>query len=354
MAAEFEIEVKNSITALQAVVEKLAASNEKVNNSLRKTQEELRKVTAGHQQAAGAATQHNSAIQNNERSITGFGKATGFAGGAMGNMVKQSLEMVKFNPIALAAGVAIGGLITVVGDLIEKEKQATAAAKEMADAIEAAPDSVAKSGRDAVANVDVAARRKQQFARLMGDDATDSERAAAKSAAHGTGISEQEALKNLMDARNSGGTSAFSGKSAPRSQQQLVQIAAGQSDVDPEKFNDDFRRYAGSADQAVNSAAETMQADSRAAALEQAGQAERVAAGTATTGDRFQVAMRSPEEVKVMAALNETLKSLIDEQKAKLAAGALQATANRLQDKITAQETRIIQHQTSVYAAVSR
>lgn len=346
MAAEFELEVKNSITALQAVVEKLAASNDKANNSLRKTQEELRRTTALHRENATAANTHGTSILNNEKAMSGFGKAAGNAGGALGKMVKEGAEFIKFNPIMLAAGVAVGVVAGAVGNLIEQQKAATAAAKEMADAIAGAGGAVGATGDKALGALDVAGARRDAF--NAGPDGADPRaRAAAKAASLATGIGESEALANI---ENSGaltqGNGAFSqsGVTADR----LTQIGAGKADMDPAEFKS--RSTSGGQSRALADIAERQQASTAASAQAQAMQDARVGAGMGTSADRANVALRGDASVKIMADMLAELKRLNDKQ----AAGGWTTNVeqSRRQDAINAQSTRIVEFQTSISNSV--
>lgn len=123
----FEAEITQSIRELQGAVAKLSNEVAKSNAGLRQTQQAIKGVAAGTNEAAAAA-------RNHARDMREVQKATKELGGPAGRAVKEMMELADLSPRMLLMGGAIGGLAAGMAAL----GSAIASAKAEMDALDAA------------------------------------------------------------------------------------------------------------------------------------------------------------------------------------------------------------------------
>ncbi|MEY2855635.1 MAG: hypothetical protein RL030_2767 [Pseudomonadota bacterium] len=241
--ADFDMEVRNSVRQLAQEVGRLQTGVERTNQSLRQMATETR----------GAAT----AVSHATGGLHEMGMAAKKAGGEGGHMVHNLMQLVAFNPVALAAGAGLGILVSQVGKLIE----AIAEAKKRKEELEAAPGQGAAgldaAGQAALLKTDVAGARAREFnatggrADLSGLSAAD--RSAVMAAARDaelTGlVTKDEAIKNILKSGIMEGGAASSdvlGGARRRRTADAMAVAGTGQDFDPDEFRERLTRATGS------------------------------------------------------------------------------------------------------------
>jgi hypothetical protein len=132
----FDLEIKNSIASLQAQVSSLGGAVDKTQASLARMGTQA-KVTAG---------QTFEVSKNMEK----IGSAASVAGGPVAGLMTKLGGLAAFNPMALAAGAAIGALTAGVYKLVDALKEANAERERMSAPIgnEAATSAIAAARAD--------------------------------------------------------------------------------------------------------------------------------------------------------------------------------------------------------------
>jgi hypothetical protein len=118
----FDLEIKNSIASLQASVNSLTASVDKSQASL---------ARMGTQAKVASAETFNVA-----KNLEKIGSTASVAGGPVAGLMTKLGGLAAFNPMALAAGAALGAITAGVYKLVDALKEANAEQERMAQALD--------------------------------------------------------------------------------------------------------------------------------------------------------------------------------------------------------------------------
>jgi outer membrane murein-binding lipoprotein Lpp len=251
--AEFDMEVRNSVRQLATEVGRLQTGVERTNQSLRQMASETRAVSTN--------------VAQTSTSIDEMGRAARKTGLEGGKMVGNLMQLVAFNPVALAAGAGLGVLVSQISNLIT----GIAEAKKQRDELAAAPGQGAAgldaAGKEALLKTDVAKGRALEFnatgtrADLSGLSSDDrrSVLSAARDAELTGLVTQDEAIKNILKSGIlEGGEGGIGGARRRRTGDALAVVGTGQ-DMDPDEFRERLTRARGSSVGLALNAAENAQ-----------------------------------------------------------------------------------------------
>lgn len=165
----FEAELRASIKDLQSTAEGLAQQVEKSNQSLRDMQKEVHGVTAVHREAAEAAGEHARASEGLGHNIRGVSDGIRLMGGEAREAGHLLNGLFEFNPLALAAGAAVGFLVDKVHALVSEAIQGKAAVQDMGKSVQEMGHSLDDIQSKALQKIDAGAQRRTAFDRFFGD-----------------------------------------------------------------------------------------------------------------------------------------------------------------------------------------
>ena len=261
--SQFEQDVRTSLNTIQTQLAAVQAKADGANSSI------ARMGTTAKVAAGG--------VGDIEKSMGKITTAATRAGGPIAGMISSLGGLAAFNPLALAAGAAIGGITAGVYALIAALREANAEQEKLNATVNAAPGMAKAAGVDALAGSDA---NKLRY-----------------------GVSTSEMERNLAEFK----------KGAPGvklTEDQALQVSLGMGDADPaDARNAILRAQAGQGGRMADEA-ERIQADRGVADAARQERLLRVGAGIATPAERTQAAIDSSPELKQsLDALNETLKA---------------------------------------------
>jgi hypothetical protein len=212
-----------------------------------------------------------------ERNMGKVTAAATRAGGPIAGMISSLGGLAAFNPLALAAGAAIGGITAGVYALIAALREASAEQEKLNAVVNAAPGQAKEAGK----------------ALLMASDPNKLT----------YGVSTEQMGKNLEEFK----------KSAPGvnlSAEQELQVSLGRGDMDPAKFRDLIARERSTHQFQMAQEGERMRAEKETEKSGREFRAMQLASGARMSAeDRARaVEENNPELKKSLDALNETLK----------------------------------------------
>ncbi len=284
--SQFEQDIRTSLNTIQTQLAAVQAKADGANTAI------ARMGTTSKVAASG--------VGDIERSMGKVTAAATRAGGPIAGMISSLGGLAAFNPLALAAGAAIGGITAGVYALIAALREASAEQEKLNAAVSAAPGMAKAAGIEALAAADP---NKIRY-----------------------GISSVEMEKNLSQFDKSapgvGRTADFSteegrsdfvlrgGRTRAISEEDRLAISLGFGDADPAAARNAILRKKASPEGRIADEAERIQLDRSVAETARQERLLRVGAGQATAQERYQTAVESsPELKKSIDALNETMKS---------------------------------------------
>lgn len=288
--AQFEAEVRNSIGQLQATVAKLAAETERANTSMRGLAASTRQT----------ATEVDRVGVSGDRSMRAVARGATAAGAGFGGITSA---LAGLNPMFVATGLAVGGIVTGVTSLVTELVNASAKAEQLAAGIAKAKQAAAGVELKAALDVDAPKERAAAFAGAA--PALDPEIEAAVARATGIGVSREDAIRRATEARARRGGGLFG--TVPLSGDQLAGAAAG-FEGDAEDFLRRERSVARSPREQVRREAERLQRIDAEIAAERA--ANLSAGGAGFTAPRLSadaIAALNPDTAKKLAELIDIL-----------------------------------------------
>lgn len=261
--SQFEQDIRTSLNTIQTQLAAVQQRAEGANASIARM--------------APAARQAASGVGDIERNVGKVTAAATRAGGPIAGMMTQLGGLAAFNPLALAAGVAIGGITTAVYQLVGALKAANEEQEKLNATVAAAPGQARTVGEDVL--------RKQDPNILR------------------FGVTTEQRQRNLEAFR----------KSAPGAvlnAEQELQVSLGRGDMDPEDFRRMIAMELSSPRARQADVAERLQreeAANSAAATFRAGQL--VSGGAMSASERADAVIAGSPELKAsLDALNQTLK----------------------------------------------
>lgn len=261
--SQFEQDIRTSLNTIQTQLAAVQAKADGANASM------ARMGTTAKVAASG--------VGDIEKSMGKVTAAATRAGGPIAGMISQLGSLAAFNPLALAAGAAIGGITAGVYALIAALREANAEQEKLNATVSAAPGQAKAAGVEALAGADP---NKIRY-----------------------GVSSSEMERNLAEFK----------KGAPGvklTQEQELQVSLGMGDADPAEARNLILRQQASQSGRMADEAERIQNDRKISEAARQERLLRVGAGVATSAERTQAAIDSSPELKQsLDALNETLKS---------------------------------------------
>jgi hypothetical protein len=283
--SQFEQDIRTSLNTIQT---QLAAVESKANSA----NSSIARMAPSARSAAGG-------VNEVEKSLGKVRAAATRAGGPIGGMITQLGGLAAFNPLALAAGAAIGGITAGVYSLIAALREANAEQEKLNAARAAAPGMAKAAGIEALAEADPNQLRYGVSTEQRKRNLEEFQKA-VPGADRTVDLSTEEGRANAV---------LFGGRRVGMTPQQREQIELGMANADP-----------GAAQRAIHTAqaapgdilareAERIQAERASEASARQFRLLRVGAGTASAAERATVAEESSPELKrSIDALNETLK----------------------------------------------
>jgi hypothetical protein len=260
--SQFEQDIRTSLNTIQT---QLAA----VQNRADGANASIARMGTTAKVAAGG-------VGDIERSMGKVTTAATRAGGPIAGMISSLGGLAAFNPLALAAGAAIGGITAGVYALIAALREASAEQEKLNATVAAAPGMAKAAGVEALAGSDP---NKLRY-----------------------GVSTSDMERNLAQFQ----------KGAPGvklTEEQKLQVSLGMGDADPAEARNAILRMQGGKGGRMADEAERIQRDR---AIAESGRQERllrVGSGEATAEERYQSAVEnSPELKKSIDDLNDTMK----------------------------------------------
>ena len=262
--SQFEQDIRTSLNTIQTQLAAVQTKADGANSSI------ARMGSTAKVAASGVGD-----IEKNMGKVTA---AATRAGGPIAGMISGLGGLAAFNPLALAAGAAIGGITAGVYSLIAALREASAEQEKLNATVAAAPGQAKDAGK----------------ALLMASDPNKLT----------YGVSTDQMQRNLAEFKKSA-------PGAKLSADQEFQISLGQGDMDPA----DFKRWLAVKQSTPQfTMAQEGERLRKAAAEDTAGRESRAmqlaSGGAMSAADRARaVEEGSPELKKSLDALNETLKA---------------------------------------------
>lgn len=261
--SQFEQDVRTSLNTIQTQLAAVQAKADGANASI------ARMGTTAKVAASG--------VGDVEKSMGKITMAATKAGGPIAGMISGLGGLAAFNPLALVAGAAIGGITAGVYALIAALREANAEQEKLNATVSAAPGQAKTAGEALLLKEDPNALR--------------------------YGVTTDQMGRNLAEFK----------KSAPGAKlnaEQELQISLGRGDMDPAAFRNLIAMERSSPQGQQADAAERLQARDRDEGGARAFRsAQLVSGGAMSASERAQAVIEgSPELQKSLDALNETLK----------------------------------------------
>jgi hypothetical protein len=283
--SQFEQDIRTSLNTIQT---QLAA----VQNRADGANASIARMGTTAKVAAGG-------VGDIEKSMGKVTAAATRAGGPIAGMVSQLGSLAAFNPLALAAGAAIGGITAGVYALIAALREANAEQEKLNATVAAAPGMAKAAGVEALAEADPNMLRYGISTEQRKRNLEEFQKS-APGADRTVDLSTEEGRANFA---------LFGGRRVGMTPQQREQIELGMADADPAAARNAILRAQASQGGQMADEAERIQNDRSISEAARQERLLRVGAGVATPAQRTQAAIDSSPELKQsLDALNETLK----------------------------------------------
>lgn len=286
--SQFEQDIRTSLNTIQTQLAAVQARADGANTSIARMGATAKIAASG--------------VGNIERSVGKVGMAATKVGGPIAGMISGLGGLAAFNPIALAAGAAIGGITAAVYALIGALREANAEQEKLNATVAAAPGQAKEAGKELLRKDDPNALR--------------------------FGVSSEQMQRNLAAFKKSAPGAALNAE-------QELQVSLGRGDMDPAAFRQLIAMERSSSKGQMADDAERIQAREAVEKSAVENRARALASGGAMSVEQRSQAVieGSPDLKKSLDALTQTLK----EQRASM--GGMQMFGSEARAEAAIRET---------------